>query len=218
MDDPDDYFRDEDEDHESQADSGSFFLKAAGFELLLGLIGLAAAWMFGYDARQLIPRVDQFDEILYGLGLGVVATAPMLLAVWILDRLELTGVEELTRITKDRLLAPMRHLTVLELFAISVCAGLGEELLFRGWLQGWLIGPLDDASQGQIFVGVIIASIAFGLVHAMTPTYFVLATLVGVYLGYLTIATENLLVPIVAHALYDAVQLIMALREDPDHS
>ncbi|QEG38376.1 CPBP family intramembrane glutamic endopeptidase [Roseimaritima ulvae] len=212
MDDPDDFPWNSND--EPQSDPGSFFLKAAGFELLLGLIGLAAAWMLGYDARQLIPRGDQYGDIFYGLGVGVVATAPMLLAVWILERLNLTGVEELSRITKDRLLAPMRHLTVLELFAISVCAGLGEELLFRGWLQGWLIGPLDEASQVQIIVGVAVASLAFGLVHAMTPTYFALATLVGVYLGYLTILTENLLVPIVAHALYDAVQLIFAFRDD----
>ncbi len=214
MDDPDDFSWNEDD--EPHANAGSFFLKAAGFELLLGLIGLVAAWVVAYDARQLIPRGDEFADIFYGLGLGVVATTPMLLAVWILERLNLTGVEELTQLTKDRLLAPMRHLTVLELFAISVCAGLGEELLFRGWLQGWLIGPLGEASPTQIFVGVLIASLAFGLVHAMTPTYFVLATLVGVYLGYLTVLTENLLVPIVAHALYDAVQLIFAVREDPE--
>lgn len=213
MDDQDDDWNGE---PEAATDPNSFFVKAAVFELSLGLLGLLAGWLLGYDARQLIPPADEWGPIAYGIGLGIAATAPMLVAVWILDKLKLTGVQELSRLTEDRLLAPMRHLTALELFAISLCAGLGEELLFRGWLQGWLIGSMEDASLLRVTLGVLVASVAFGLVHAMTPTYFVLATLVGVYLGWLTVATQNLLVPIVAHALYDAVQLILAVRQKPE--
>jgi uncharacterized protein len=48
--------------------------------------------------------------------------------------------------------------------------------------------------------------------HWITRTYALLAALVGLYLGGLWLWTGNLLVPIVAHALYDFVALIWILR------
>lgn len=200
-------------DDVEETDPNSFFLRAVIFELGLGGLGLFLAWLSGYDARELIPRPEQLARIASGIGWGVVATLPMLAAVFLLERLDFSGVQEVSRLTKDRLLAPMRNLTTLELLAISVCAGLGEELLFRGFLQGWLIGSLEDATTPTIVFGIAVAALAFGLVHALTPTYFVLASVVGAYLGYLTVLTENLIVAIVAHSLYDAVQLIMTVRE-----
>ncbi|QDS93424.1 CAAX amino terminal protease self- immunity [Roseimaritima multifibrata] len=212
MDEPDNFQLDDDE--LSDIEPQSFFIRAVTFELLLGVVGLVAGWVVGFDARQWIPAFDDLPVIFSSLGWGVIATLPMLLAVFILERLQIAGVQELSTITKDRLLAPMRRLTFMELFAIAVCAGLGEELLFRGFLQAWLIGPLAEAGPGRIFIGLMVASIVFGLVHALTPTYFILAAVVGFYLGGIAIATENLLIPIVAHALYDAVQLVTSVREE----
>jgi membrane protease YdiL (CAAX protease family) len=45
--------------------------------------------------------------------------------------------------------------------------------------------------------------VLFGLLHLVTPTYAVLAALMGGYLGWLYVRTGNLLVAIIVHALYD---------------
>ena len=79
---------------------------------------------------------------------------------------------------------------------LAGAAGVGEEALFRGVLQPAL-GPY----------GLWISSLLFGVLHALTYTYFLLAALLGLYLGWLFERTDNLLVPVIVHALYDAVAL-----------
>jgi len=96
--------------------------------------------------------------------------------------------------------------TPLELALVALAAGLGEELLFRGALQSlaelWM-SPL---------VALAMVSLLFGLAHALSATYFVLATVVGAYLGWLALATGSLVPPILAHALYDLLALGVLLR------
>ena len=88
--------------------------------------------------------------------------------------------------------------------ALGVAAGLGEEMLFRGVLQYEL-----GSQIGDIFA-VILTSIIFGALHAVTPLYAILASLASVYFGYLYLAFENLAVPIYTHALYDIGALLYA--------
>ncbi len=61
------------------------------------------------------------------------------------------------------------------------------------------------------WTGLAVASVVFGLLHAVTPTYAVLAALIGVYLGGLWQVTGNILTPIVTHALYDFLLLVYLL-------
>ena len=106
----------------------------------------------------------------------------------------------------ERLLVPLfQHLSVAELAIISILAGLGEEMLFRGVLQAALAGWLEGTVG--VLVGLAAASVLFGFAHAITPAYFVLAMLIGAYLGGLWLWTGNLLAPIVAHAGYDFIAL-----------
>jgi membrane protease YdiL (CAAX protease family) len=70
---------------------------------------------------------------------------------------------------------------------------------FTGWFNVW--------------IGVLAASLLFGLLHAITFTYAVLAALMGAYLGLVfAYADHNLLVIVVTHALYDFVVLLWLLR------
>jgi hypothetical protein len=48
--------------------------------------------------------------------------------------------------------------------------------------------------------------------HAVTVTYAVLATAVGAYLGWLALTTGNLLVPMIAHGLYDFVASVYLIH------
>jgi membrane protease YdiL (CAAX protease family) len=52
-----------------------------------------------------------------------------------------------------------------DLALIALFAGVGEELFFRGWLQGVLTNTFD------VVLGVLIASAIFGLLHYLSATY-----------------------------------------------
>ena len=89
--------------------------------------------------------------------------------------------------------------------------GFGQCLLQDG-LASWLGGA------GGLALAIGIASVAFGLVHLITPTYAVLATLVGAYLGALYVLSGSILTPIVTHALYDFVALVYLVKWKPGRS
>jgi membrane protease YdiL (CAAX protease family) len=89
---------------------------------------------------------------------------------------------------------------------VSVLAGVGEELLFRGVIQDGLAGLLPA------WIALVLASILFGLAHAVTLAYFVIATVIGLYLGALYWMTDNLFVPVVTHAVYDWIAIHFYLR------
>ncbi len=78
---------------------------------------------------------------------------------------------------------------------ISIAAGVGEEILFRGVLQPRL--------------GLVFTSVLFGILHPFTLVYAVLAGFLGAYLGWLQLKTGNLAVPVVVHALYDLAALLV---------
>jgi uncharacterized protein len=102
-------------------------------------------------------------------------------------------------LTRLRQLKPLLvELNRAERIYISVLAGISEELLFRGALQ-----PL---------VGIVAASVIFGALHAVTFGYFLLASAMGFYLGWLFQFSGNLLVPMAVHALYDIFALSLLAR------
>jgi CAAX protease family protein len=105
-------------------------------------------------------------------------------------------VEALRRLYRDLLFPLFRDRTPLEIALISVLAGVGEEVFFRGAMQPeW---------------GLVIASVLFGACHVgsrLTIVLGVWAASTGALLGWLRIATGGLLAPIIAHIAYDALAL-----------
>jgi len=165
-------------------------LLALGFELALGWIGLFIAWLTGLSLS------SQF-RLVPGLFHGLVATVPMLGLLGVLIRSRWPPLVEL-RHQIDELLGKLFHQSTLwEMALVSSAAGVGEELLFRGVLQP-LLGQWIDPTVALLIVGLL-----FGLAHAMSAIYFVLATLAGIYLGWLAMACGNLVPPMLAHGLYD---------------
>lgn len=167
-----------------------------------GFIGLA--WLLGWILNQ--PPLEHFRWSLEDFGLGIAICLPMLLAAGILLRWPIGPFAKIKQISEE-LIAPLfAPCTVLDLAIISLLAGLGEELVFRGVLQpvfGSRLGPLP---------GLLLTSLLFGFLHPLTGTYIVLATSLGLYLGWVADQWDNLLPVIVAHALYDFVLLVFLVR------
>ena len=170
------------------------------FEAGLG----ALAWLLG-RAVGIEPGATLRAEP-RAAALGVVATLPLLPIAWWGLR---SGWSPLARIRAimDELLPPLfAGCRLPELALIAAAAGVGEELLFRGLIQSWLVDRLGLAA------GLVGAGVAFGALHAITPAYAMIAGLMGTYLGLVWVGTGNLLAPIVAHGLYDLLVLAYLLR------
>lgn len=162
----------------------------------LGVAACALGWLLGYYPWQKITWEP--EAFLRGLLL----TLPMLVVFAACVRWPIGPLRPIKQFV-DQVVKPMfSRCTLFDLALISLLAGLGEELLFRGLAQPFLIKWFD------FWPGLILASILFGLAHPITPGYVVLAALVGLYLGWFANQFNNLLEVILAHALYDFIGLV----------
>lgn len=113
-------------------------------------------------------------------------------------------VRSLRRLHQQLLVPMFRHSRLAEIVAISILAGVGEEMLFRGAMQPeW---------------GLLTASLVFGACHVgnrLTVPLGIWAACTGLLLGWLAMITGGLLAPLVAHITYDAIALGY-LRWGPD--
>lgn len=178
---------------------------AAMLGLQFGIVVLAVvlALLFRID---LLGAMDFSVDALNG---GVIGTLPMLLLGWWLFRSRWVWVHELRQLMESTLIPLFRNAPTGTVFLVALLAGVGEELLFRGVIQGGLEGSLGP------WPALVVASVVFGLMHALTRAYFIIATLMGLYLGWIYMATGNLLIPILIHFLYDWVILRWYLARQP---
>lgn len=184
---------------DTQDDWKTFALMVAGMA-----VTLAAAFGFGLLLETPPAATLRFEAS--ALIAGVLATAPLVL---LLEWFMRTGHPPLARFRESQIgffagigfrFSPLR------IAVLAIGAGVTEELLFRGVFQTWAAGELP------LFLALLLPNILFGALHWRTTLYAVIAGLVGVYLGVVFLMTGNLLAPIVAHALYDAVALHKTAR------
>ncbi|MGE3313859.1 MAG: lysostaphin resistance A-like protein [Planctomycetaceae bacterium] len=183
------------------ADRTQFLNLAAMFEG--GMVGVAivAGWLLGVNPLALL--IWDFGAIAW----GVVATLPLFGLFLLSIRYPIPPLERIQKLLVEFLGPSLEACRPLDLIFLAVLAGVGEELLFRGVLQ-----PLFERFGPA--AGLIGSNIVFGLAHAITPTYALLAGAIGLYLGVLLDASgsRNLMAPIVTHALYDYLAFLVVLR------
>ncbi len=179
-----------------------FFRSACYFESSLILVAFVLGWIAG---------IQPFEFFIYSESavlLGIIATLPMFVFFVALDQLAVPSIREVRNILLDHLGSALIHYDWADLFVLAAIAGIAEEALFRGVLQPWLENAWGFGA------GLILSNLIFGLVHAITPLYALLAALVGMYLGlFLDYGGErNLLVPMVIHGFYDFLAFLLVRR------
>jgi membrane protease YdiL (CAAX protease family) len=183
-------------------DSAKFFKTACLFEASLILVALLLAW---------IADISPFANLYFSetaIAIGIIGTVPLFLLFLSMEYFPHKSLLDI----KDLLLKTLapglyqRHWS--DLLLLATIAGVSEELLFRGVIQPWI------ATSWGFSAGLWVSNIIFGLVHAITPMYALLVTLVGVYLSLsMTVGGEsNLLAPIIIHSLYDFLAFIALMR------
>jgi uncharacterized protein len=184
------------------------------FEGSLGLAALAIGWLAGHS-----PLIGMNSEPEYArhqiaaIGWGLVATGPLLVALVVMERFPLGPLARLRELTSQVILQMFGGASIVQLALVSIAAGFGEELLFRGLVQAGL-SRLFIGTPG-ILLALVVASVLFGVCHWLNTTYAILAMLAGAYFGLLLLITGNILTPIIAHATYDFLALVYLIH--PQH-
>jgi membrane protease YdiL (CAAX protease family) len=169
------------------------------------LVGLA--WALGWLLGQ--RPLEHLSWSLQNALWGVVASLPLLLAFVLMLRFPVGPLARVKELCDEAIRPWFVSCTLFDLAGISVLAGVGEEMLFRGVLQ-----PVFGRGLGT-WPALFVTSALFGLLHPISAAYTVIAGLFGVYLGCLWLATENLLVVMVAHAVYDFLVLAYLVARAP---
>jgi membrane protease YdiL (CAAX protease family) len=140
-----------------------------------------------------------FDALLLSL--------PMFATLFLAMRSKLKPLSELREELEEKVVPIFINSNIVDLVLIALLAGVGEELFFRGWLQGALANRLG------LWLGILIGSAIFGFAHYLSFTYAIYAFITGIYLGVIYHLTGNLFVVMTIHGLYDFVALVLLVRQ-----
>lgn len=206
---------DRDSDNEEFTFDGStantlIFGQAALVPVAMGVAAVLGISNFGFGPLPTGPELTTTP--MTSIIRGILLTAPLGGMVYVLDLIEnrwnIRALQDVTKATNQSVLRVLggKFLPIVGLLyatALGVAAGVGEELFFRGVIQYKLSCFFHDD-----MVALAVSSVIFGALHAVTPLYALLATLAGGYFGWIyQVSDNNLVVPIVTHAVYDIAAL-----------
>ncbi|WP_128903773.1 CPBP family intramembrane glutamic endopeptidase [Halorubrum amylolyticum] len=178
----------------------------------VGFLAAAVGYLAITDQRGLVgvsrPTLRDAGLILGG---GIVLFAFQYGALFALGRVGLTTGQNQAVVPAGD---PVTYYLVMIAVSLLV-VGPVEEALFRGAVQGGLRRAFDAAPA------ILIASLMFGLIHlpsvSGTPgqqwAYVAVVVVLGAVLGVLYERTGNVLVPGLAHGVYNAVIYVVLLAQ-----
>lgn len=155
-----------------------------GAVVLLLVSGYTLSWLGSLDLSTILTSM-------------VVVVVTYAFIYWLTSHAWLNTQE--MRQLNTQLVALFKGLTWPQIIALSICAGVGEELLFRGLLQTWLVAKLNP------LWGILGASVVFGLMHYLNSIYIFLTFVLGCLFGVAYYLTDSLLLIMIAHAVYDII-------------
>jgi uncharacterized protein len=189
------------------------FFVMCSVELGLGVLALILGYFVGIDPRILIPRWNDFAGVSTGMVVGGAAGVVLAGIVMSLGRLPIPAFQDLSTHTAKQLMSLLSGFTIPHLLVLALSAGIGEELLFRGLLMQQFTGDMSMCSFQEIALAIVLSSLIFGFAHPISRIYVGFATVMGIVMGGLYWYFDNLLVPIVAHWIYDAIMMIWLVKQ-----
>ncbi len=168
------------------------------------LLALGTLIVFGGVGSILIPNVRDIELIDFFIGVeriwiqiftGVIFGTITAMAGW--QIVELPIMKKIKTFFGD-MIQPLK-LSYVQIVFISICAGVGEEIFFRGAIQ-----PL---------LGIWLTSFLFVLLHGYLNPFNLPLTYYGIYMilviGVLGLMTEHLgiLTAVIAHTIIDVILL-----------
>ena len=179
---------------------GAVIIFAVFFEAGLAPFSLLLGWLLGHQP------LETFKWSAADALWGAAAAVPLIALFLAMLRWPVGPLAKLKEFCEEEVVPLFDQSYWSELALISLSAGVGEEMLFRGVLQATL---MDWLGPGW---GLSLASILFGVLHPISISYIVIAGFLGIYLGGIWMFNGNLLTAMVTHALYDFVALGYLIR------
>lgn len=173
-----------------------FTMQAAAFTGL----GLALWYWSGRPVEQflILDITDAFSGIVLGLALAAFG--------WATSRIFPGFAEKMTRLQAKNFAFLADKFPFPAIVLLSICAGVGEEALFRGGLQTLF------ADWAGPHAAILVSSTLFALIHLARPVITGIIFGIGVFFGYVYWLTDSLLLVMIAHTIYD-IFAISALKK-----
>ena len=109
----------------------------------------------------------------------------------------------------EAMLKPDNFLSlVLLIFTVVILAPIGEEILFRGFLQKYLENAWGDITRAILFSSLFFAAIHFN------PYWMIQIYFLGVLLGYLAWKTDSVIPCIIFHVIINSTSLLFTYLGD----
>ena len=92
--------------------------------------------------------------------------------------------------------------------AVVIVAPIGEEIVFRGFLQKFLENYWKDITRA-----VLVTSLFFAMIH-FNPYWTIQIYLLGVVLGFLAWKTKSVVPSIILHSINNGVAYLLSIFDD----
>jgi membrane protease YdiL (CAAX protease family) len=171
---------------------------------------------------------------------GVGFAGLMMTGLWILSRADFAWLRRIDQILQEVLIPSLRRYRLWQLGVLALIAGVGEELCFRWAIQGVIEPWIDDLvgamerlwgrpdelkgvvpelrgdglgrAWGVFGMASLVSAMLFGLCHAVTRAYWILATGIGFVFSLIAGTGGGLVGAIIAHAVYDFFAFLWLCR------
>jgi membrane protease YdiL (CAAX protease family) len=181
---------------------------AAAIQGGLALVAVGWAFLIDLDFDDWFPlEAWSGSQALVTLATTLAAAAPPVAAFFWMKSSRAESVVRFREDVRQRLTPLFAETRFVDWFAISLTAGLTEEIAFRGALFDTFAETLPE--DWGIVVAVVVPSLIFGALHALNRTYFLATTAAGVYFSLIVLWSGDLWAAALAHFLYDLIVFVV---------